>query len=148
MHTEQPLQLDSLEAVGSALAGRPYARRGVSASGEPIRVLLVDDHTILRAGLRALLRTAPDVVLVGEASGGDEAVALAARLAPHVVVMDLDMPLGDGASATRALAASARPPRVLVLTMHTEESRLLELLELGASGYLRKDAAAARHAGA
>ncbi|MHB1225843.1 MAG: response regulator, partial [Gemmatimonadaceae bacterium] len=95
----------------------------------------------MRVGLKALLRSVPDINVVGEASGGDEAVAVAAGRSPHVVVMDLEMPLGDGARATRALAAFDRPPHVLILTMHTEESRLLELLELGASGFLMKDAA-------
>src|SRR5687768_6867860 len=141
MRTESPLQLNSLADVGTALADRPYSKRGVPASGEPIRILLVDDHTIVRAGLKALLRSAPDIVLAGEAEGGDDAVALAARVSPQVVVMDLDMPRGDGVTATRAMAALERPPRVLILTMHSEESRLLEVLEAGASGYLMKDAA-------
>lgn len=129
------------DRIVDSLAERPYARRGVPLSDAPIRVLLVDDHVVVRVGLRALLRTAPDMDVVGEAGGGDEAVALADRISPHVVVLDLDMPRGDGATATRALVAAERPPRVLILTMHTEEARLLELLELGASGYLMKDAA-------
>jgi DNA-binding NarL/FixJ family response regulator len=141
MGTDQPLQLNSLASVGNALADRPYARRGVPVSGETIRVILVDDHTIVRAGLKALLRSAPDIALVGEAEGGDDAVALAARVSPHVAVMDLDMPRGDGLSATRAMSAMEHPPRVLILTMHSEEARLLEALEAGASGYLMKDAA-------
>lgn len=130
-----------LARVAGSLVERPYARRGVSSGDQLIRVLVADDHVVVRVGLRALLRAAPDMDVVGEASGGDEAVAMAARLAPHVVVMDLDMPHGDGAAATRALMTLARPPRVLILTMHTEEARLLELLELGACGYLMKDAA-------
>lgn len=132
---------DPLRTVGAELAARPYARRGVSTREEPIRVVLVDDHAVLRAGVKALLASTPDVVVVGDASSGGEAVELATRLQPEVVVMDLDMPGGDGAEATRALCALARPPKVLILSMHTEEERLIPLLELGASGYLAKDAA-------
>ena len=135
------LPLDSLASVGAALADRPYARRGVAVSGERIPVLLVDDHAILRDGLKALLRLTPDIVVVGEAANGVDAVAAASRLAPKVVVMDLDMPGGDGATATRALVQMSPAPRVLILTMHTEEERLIPLLSAGASGYLAKDVA-------
>lgn len=101
----------------------------------------VDDHAIVRAGVRAMLTgAAPDVHMVGEATGGVEAVALAARLAPHVVIMDLEMPGGDGESATRELLTLPHPPRVLILTMHDERERLLPLLSAGAAGYLAKDA--------
>ncbi len=120
-------------------APRGGAARGVD--GDVIRVLLADDHAVVRAGLRAVLRGAPDVEVVGEASGGDEAVAMAERLAPHVVVMDLTMTAGDGLSATRAIAERRLPARVLVLTMHEEEDYLLPALEAGASGYLVKSAA-------
>jgi two-component system response regulator NreC len=109
-------------------------------SAEPVRVFLVDDHAIVRAGVRAMLGTAPDVLIVGEANSGVEAVSLAAQLAPDVVVMDLEMPGGDGEAATRELRALAKPPRVLILTMHEERNRLLPLLSAGASGYLAKDA--------
>jgi DNA-binding NarL/FixJ family response regulator len=135
---------DPLRAVGAALASQPYARRGVSPEGaraEPLRVMIVDDHAMLRAGLKALLAAVDDVVVVGEASNGVEAVAMAERLAPDIVVMDLDMPGGDGATATRALRELPRPPKVLILSMHTEEERLVPLLEDGVSGYLAKDAA-------
>ena len=84
---------------------------------------------------------APDIEVVGEASNGVEALAAIAQCAPHVVVMDLDMPAGDGATATREIAKLAHPPKVLILTMHTEEERLIPLLEGGASGFLSKDAA-------
>ena len=135
---------DPLRAVGAALASQRYARRGVSPQGgrdAPLRVMLVDDHAGLRAGLKALLAAVDDVGVVGEASNGVEAVAAAERLTPDVVVMDLDMPGGDGATATRALRALPRPPKVLILSMHTEEERLVPLLEEGVSGYLAKDAA-------
>ncbi|MGZ8413640.1 MAG: response regulator, partial [Gemmatirosa sp.] len=132
---------DALEALSEDLASRRYARRGISMREEPIRVVLVDDHEVLRAGVRALLSTAPEVLIVGEAVSGIEGVRAAERLLPDVVVMDLDMPGGDGAEATRALCALPTPPKVLILSMHTEEERLIPLLELGASGYLAKDVA-------
>jgi DNA-binding NarL/FixJ family response regulator len=143
--SSRALPLDSLPALGAALAARPYARRGVPGSAATIRVLLVDDHAMLRAGLRAVLAETPDIVVVGEAASGADVPALVERLTPAVVVMDLDMPGGDGETATRAIAQLAprlaAPPRVLVLTMHAEEERLLALLYAGASGYLAKDAA-------
>ena len=131
----------SFQRVAESITQGRYARRGVPVSNDTIRVMLVDDHTILREGLRGLLRTTPDIQVVGEASNGVEAVALAAQCAPDVVVMDLDMPGGDGATATRELARLEKPPRVLILTMHTEEERLIPLLEGGASGFLSKDTA-------
>ena len=106
-----------------------------------IRVVLADDHAIVRAGLKAVLGSASDISVVGEASDGKEAIALAERLAPHVVVMDLSMPGMDGMAATRELAAREGAPRVLVLTMHAEEDYLVPLLEAGASGYLVKNVA-------
>jgi len=115
--------------------------RGVPVSSSTIRVMLIDDHTIVRDGLRGLLRGAPDIQVVGEASNGVEALAAVARCAPDVVVMDLHMPAGDGTTATREIAKLEHPPKVLILTMHTEEERLIPLLEGGASGFLCKDAA-------
>ncbi|MDB4886865.1 MAG: putative NarL family two-component response regulator [Gemmatimonadetes bacterium] len=108
-----------------------------------IRVVLVDDHAIVRTGLRAVLGTAPEIDVVGEASGGREAVALLERLAADVVVMDLSMSEGDGITATRAITGRAGEgaPRVLVLTMHAEEAYLEAVLEAGASGYLVKSTA-------
>jgi len=109
--------------------------------GDVIRVMLVDDHAIVRAGLRAVLSPAKDISVVGEASNGKEAVALAERLNPDVIVMDLSMPDMDGTSATKTILAKQTATRVLVLTMHAEEEYLLPLLEAGASGYLVKSAA-------
>ena len=103
--------------------------------------MLVDDHTIVRDGLRGLLRAAPDIQVVGEASNGLDALAAIAECTPDVVIMDLDMPGGDGTTATREIAKLEHPPRVLILTMHTEEERLIPLLEGGASGFLSKDTA-------
>lgn len=107
-----------------------------------IRVLLVDDHAIVRTGLRAVLGAADEIEVVGEAAGGHEAVALLSRTAADVVVMDLSMADGDGISATRAItAAGVAAPKVLVLTMHSEEAYLEAVLEAGASGYLVKSTA-------
>jgi DNA-binding NarL/FixJ family response regulator len=106
-----------------------------------IRVMLVDDHAIVRTGLKAVLAEAPDIDVVGEASGGDEAVALAERSPTDVVVMDLSMADGDGLTATRELTHREDGPRVLVLTMHAEEAYLEAVLEAGASGYLGKSTA-------
>ena len=91
---------DALAEIGVKLASRPYARRGVAVSAETIRVILVDDHEMVREGLAILLRGAPDIVVVGEADNGVAALALARRVVPDVVVLDLDMPEGDGFTAT------------------------------------------------
>ena len=105
-----------------------------------IRVVLVDDHAIVRTGLKAVLADAAEIDVVGEASGGNEAVALLARSPADVVVMDLSMTEGDGLTATREISAGGGP-RVLVLTMHAEEAYLEAVLEAGASGYLGKSTA-------
>ena len=101
------------------------------------RVLLVDDHAVLRAGLRLLLAAEPDLLVVGEAETGEEALERTPLLRPHVVVMDLAMPGAGGLEAIRALATTAGGPRVLVLTMHGDEY-LLPALDAGATGYLSK----------
>ena len=107
-----------------------------------IRVVLVDDHAIVRTGLKAVLGAAPDIEVVGEVSGGTDAVSLLARTPADVVVMDISMADGDGITATRAIvAAGERAPRILVLTMHAEEAYLEPVLEAGASGYLVKSTA-------
>ena len=110
-------------------------------SEDQIRVVLADDHAIVRAGLKAILGAARDIAVVGEASNGRDAVALAARFRPHVVVMDLTMGEMDGIAATRLIVGTENAPRVLVLTMHPEDEYLVPLLEAGASGYLVKSAA-------
>jgi len=104
--------------------------------------VLVDDHAIVRTGLKAVLGGAPEIEVVGEASGGVEAVELLARTAADVVVMDISMSGGDGITATRAITkGGGSAPRVLVLTMHSEEAYLEAVLEAGASGYLTKSTA-------
>jgi DNA-binding NarL/FixJ family response regulator len=110
-------------------------------SSELIRVVLADDHTLVRTGLKAVLGRAPDIEVIGEARDGREALALVERLRPDVVVMDLTMGEMDGATATRELTARGPTPRVLVLTMHTEEDYLVPLVEAGAAGYLVKSVA-------
>ena len=110
-------------------------------SSEYIRVLLVDDHAIVRSGLKAVLGGARDIEVVGEAANGREAIEQVERLTPDVVVMDLTMAEMDGIAATRILAERESPPRVLVLTMHAEEEYLLPVLEAGAAGYLVKSVA-------
>ena len=107
-----------------------------------IRVVLVDDHAIVRTGLKAVLGAAPEIEVVGEASGGVEATELLTRTPADVVVMDVSMTGGDGITATRAITGRDGPtPRVLVLTMHSEEAYLEAVLEAGASGYLTKSTA-------
>ena len=110
-------------------------------SGDIIRIVLADDHAVVRAGLKAVLGTARDMVVIGEASNGLEAVALAERLKPDVIVMDLSMDQMDGSTATKEIVAKGLSSRVLVLTMHAEEEYLVAVLEAGAAGYLVKSAA-------
>jgi DNA-binding NarL/FixJ family response regulator len=110
-------------------------------TGDVIRVILADDHAVVRAGLKAVLSSAKDIEVIGEAKNGNDAVALAERFKPDVVVMDLSMPDLDGTEATKQIVAKGLPCRVLVLTMHAEEDYLVPLMEAGAAGYLVKSAA-------
>jgi two-component system, NarL family, response regulator LiaR len=105
----------------------------------PVRVLLVDDHLVVRQGLRAFLQLQPDIEVVGEAAGGEAALAAAAAASPDVVLMDLLMPDGDGISAIRALAAAAPGARVLVLSSFDDDERVFAAMQAGAAGYLLKD---------
>jgi DNA-binding NarL/FixJ family response regulator len=106
-----------------------------------IRLLLADDHTLLRAGLRMLLAAEPGFEVVGEASSGEEAVALAAELSPDVVLMDLSMPGIGGLEAIRRIAAAGGRTRVLALTVHAESEYLMPVLEAGGAGYVTKHSA-------
>ena len=110
-------------------------------TGDLIRVVIVDDHAVVRSGLRAVLGGAVDIEVVGEAKDGREAVAAAERLKPDVVVMDLSMPEMDGREATRIILEKQIPTRILMLTMHAEEDYLMPALEAGVAGYLVKSAA-------
>jgi DNA-binding NarL/FixJ family response regulator len=103
-----------------------------------IRVLIVDDHAIVRTGLAQLLGTTTDLHLVGEAATGEQAVAMAAELRPDVVLMDLSMPGMDGVSATTRVLADNPDLHVLVLTSFSDQTRILDALHAGAEGYLLK----------
>jgi DNA-binding NarL/FixJ family response regulator len=105
----------------------------------PIRVLLVDDHQVVRRGLRTFLEVQDDIEVVGEAADGAEGVAKAQELAPHVVLMDLKMPGVDGLEALKRLKAEGNPARVLIVTSFTEHRTVVPALRAGAAGYVYKD---------
>ncbi|MEV8508182.1 response regulator transcription factor [Actinoplanes sp. NPDC051475] len=113
-----------------------------------IRILLVDDHPVVRHGLRGMLEAEPDLTVVGEASSGIEGVAKAVELVPDIVLMDLRMPGGDGVEATARILAEAPGVRVMVLTTYESDRDILRAIEAGAGGYLLKDASPAELAGA
>ena len=108
---------------------------------KPVRVLLADDHTLVRAGLRKLLEAMPEVEVVGEASDGLALLALAGQLRPTLVLMDIAMPGLNGLEATARLARQSPDIRVLILSMHQNEEYVRQALRHGAAGYLLKDAA-------
>ncbi|MFH8581865.1 response regulator [Streptomyces zaomyceticus] len=110
-------------------------------STAPVEVLLVDDQPLVRAGLRVLMADSPDLVVVGEAGTGTEAVRLARELRPDVVVMDVRMPGMDGIEATRIVTTGPDAPRVLVLTTFDDDEYVYGALRSGASGFLVKDMA-------
>lgn len=105
-----------------------------------IRLILADDHAVVRAGTRQLLERQPDLDIVGEASDGEEAVRLAHELQPDVVVMDVRMPKLSGVEATRRIKQECSEVRVLVLTAHDDDEYVFALLQAGANGYLLKTA--------
>lgn len=108
---------------------------------KPLRLLIVDDHPIVRAGLRAALEADTSVEVIADVGSGVEAIELARTARPDVVLMDLNLGPGlDGAEATRQLTTLAHPPRVLVLTAYESEADILRAIEAGATGYLLKDA--------
>ena len=105
-----------------------------------VRVVLVDDHPVVRAGIIGMLEGEPDIEVVGEAGNGREALRIAAAVLPDVVLMDLRMPDLDGVEATRALRARENPPMVVILTTYDTDADILRAVEAGATGYLLKDA--------
>jgi len=109
----------------------------VSGAGA-VRIVVVDDHPVVREGLRAMLAAEPDIEVVGEAGSGEDAVRLAAEQRPDVVLMDLRMPGTDGVAATARIVA-AGPARVLVVTTYDTDADILRAVEAGATGYLLKD---------
>jgi DNA-binding NarL/FixJ family response regulator len=117
-----------------------------SASGAPVRVLVADDHHVVRTGFAALLDTQQDLTVVGTACDGAEAVAACGELAPDVVLMDVRMPVMDGIEATRRLASAGGPasPKVLILTTFDLDAYVYDALCAGASGFLLKDVTAER----
>jgi len=135
-------------AVPAHAEGRPEVQgipepgpivTGPSARGQKIRVLLADDHQMMREGLAALLHREPDIEMVGAAFNGEEAVDLARRLRPDVVVMDVTMPRLNGIEATRQIVAELASVRVIGLSMHEEADMAAAMREAGASDYLTKD---------
>lgn len=110
------------------------------SSSDAIRVLVVDDHPVVRMGLRALLDAQPGIDVVGEASDGNEALARTVELRPDVVLMDLRMPSIDGAAATALIIKAVPGTRVVVVTTYDNDADILRAVEAGAAGYLLKDA--------
>ncbi len=105
----------------------------------PIRVLIADDHRLFRQGLRQICETVGRLEVVGEAENGQEAVELALRLRPDVVLMDIRMPVLDGVEATRRITACAPSVRIIILTMYRQDQYVFEAIKAGARGYLLKD---------
>ncbi|MFD4655564.1 response regulator [Kitasatospora sp. NPDC058444] len=112
----------------------------MSAPASPVRLLIVDDHPIVRDGLRGAFANSPEFEVVGEAGNGAEALDLVAELKPGLVLMDLRMPVMDGVTAIQRLSESAPEVRVLVLTTFDTDNDVLPAIEAGATGYLLKDA--------
>jgi DNA-binding NarL/FixJ family response regulator len=113
-----------------------------------ITIMLVDDHPVVREGLRGMLEAEPDLSVIGEAGSGDEGVALARVKQPDVILMDLRMPGLDGVGATRKILAETPGQRVVVLTTYETDADILRAVEAGASGYLLKDTSRVELAGA
>jgi DNA-binding NarL/FixJ family response regulator len=105
-----------------------------------IKVLLVDDHSLVRRGFRRMLEDEADIVVIGEASNGDEAVRLARELVPQVIVMDCALPGTSGLAATRKILETAPPKAILMLSMHSEDTLVRQALDAGARGYILKNA--------
>lgn len=111
------------------------------SSTEKIRVMLVDDHDVVRSGLKSLLSAEPGIEIVGEAANGRDAIEKVAEIKPDVVVMDISMPTMDGMEATRIISSKYGESRVLALTVHEDKQYFFEMLSAGAKGYVTKQAA-------
>ena len=109
--------------------------------GPSVRLLIADDHALVRSGLRSLLKREPGFEIAGEAEDGREAVELCRGLRPDLVLMDMRMPRMDGLEATRAIKREHPKTRVLMVTMHDDQDYMLEAIKAGAAGYVLKDAA-------
>ena len=120
----------------------------MTAENKPIRVMLVDDHTVVRSGLGAVLATSDDMLLVGEAADGDEAVRVCQRTNPDVILMDLLMPRMDGVAATKAVLAACPQVKIIALTSFKEKEYVEGALKAGATGYLLKNVSAEELVGA
>jgi len=105
-----------------------------------VRILLVDDHPIVREGLRALLETQADFEVIAECANGEEALRITAKLQPDMILLDLEMPVMDGVETIRRLYQSPQQPRVIVFTAFDDDERIVHALQAGANGYLLKDA--------
>lgn len=110
-----------------------------TTGGDRISVLVVDDHAIVRQGLRTYLELQPDITVIGEAANGNEAVAMVRESLPDIVLMDLVMPAGNGVEATRAITGISPSTRVIVLTSFSEDEQVFASIKAGAQGYLMKD---------
>ena len=119
-----------------------------TSPSKPIRVMLVDDHTMVRRGLATFLKIFDDLQLVGEAENGETAIQLCAKVVPDVILMDMALPVMDGATATRAIRQQFPQVQVIVLTSFKEGKLIKEALEAGAIGYLLKDVSADELVGA
>jgi two-component system response regulator NreC len=154
-HTTARLLLERYEAVFGAVAPTlpmPEGSAGATAGGSdalddphmrPMRILLVDDHALVREGLVSLIAPQPDMQVVGQAGSLREALALAARLRPDLVLMDFTLPDGTGADATRAILATLPGIKIVFLTVHDDDERLFAAIAAGAVGYLLKSVRAA-----
>jgi CheY-like chemotaxis protein len=129
-----------MEGAGFGRSPEARASVGIDARSDatPARLLIADDHALLRTGMRAMLEAEPDLEVVGEAGNGREAVDLSQELLPDLVLMDLSMPEMDGIEATRAIKAELPKTGVLVLTAYADQEMLLEAVRAGAAGYVLK----------
>ena len=126
-------------AIAPSSAGPSHTCSTPRPEGRRVRLLVVDDHPVVRSGIVGMLSGEQDLQVVGQAADGAEAIALTAELAPDVVLMDLRMPGVDGVEATRRISARPAAPRVVVLTTYDTDGDILRAVEAGAIGYLLKD---------